>query len=321
MAILVADVGGTNSRLACASTHGVIEDSVRRFRNIDYRSFEDILAEYMRVERIDEFEACGIAVAGPVDAGNAQLSNIDWEITEDLVRRATSCRHIRLMNDLTALGLSLGGLPPDGVKRLSGRSERAFRNGQALVVGLGTGFNVCPVISTSRGGAMCLEAKAGHAQLPSNVADRLRSRLGPAIDQLPLIEDIFSGRGLSKVFAIATDGTRLDAASVVAAHTEEGDLRAAWVLSLFSQALGVLCKELAVQFLPRDGIYLSGSVSRGVLGAGFVNDFAAEFQRSGRFEKQLSQIPVSIVREDGAALMGCLAAVNAQAATKAAAPA
>ena len=73
----------------------------------------------------------------------------------------------------------------------------------------------------------------------------------------------------------------------------------------------MLCQDLALHYLPRRGIYLAGSVARGVLSAGFASEFVAGFLQSSKFDNQLNSIPVSIIREDAAALIGCLEAVCA----------
>ena len=149
-----------------------------------------------------------------------------------------SCDQARLLNDLSALGLSLNRLPSNGVERLTGREGGLQGDSQMLVVGVGTGFNVCPVLATPDEGAICLQAEVGHAHPPKRVLDTLASRIGPEVSKLSIIEEIFSGRGLSKMFAIATNGEALDAESVVAAHCAGIDDRATRVLGIYATALG-----------------------------------------------------------------------------------
>ena len=44
---LVADVGGTNCRLALADVNGVRTDTINRFQNKKYASFSDIVRVFL----------------------------------------------------------------------------------------------------------------------------------------------------------------------------------------------------------------------------------------------------------------------------------
>jgi len=86
------------------------------------------------------------------------------------------------------------------------------------------------------------------------------------------------------------------------------DAAASISLQIYSRALGAYCRELVLQYMPLDGVYFAGSVARGVLGSDVVSEFAAELNRHRRFETLFDQIPVSIIEEDSAALLGCVVA-------------
>ena len=46
---LVADVGGTNTRVALAVGRQVIDETIRRYENKDHGSLQDILSGYLRL--------------------------------------------------------------------------------------------------------------------------------------------------------------------------------------------------------------------------------------------------------------------------------
>lgn len=300
--ILVADVGGTNSRLALASADGVVPASIRHFRNAGHSSFDAVVSTYLETGAMGEIGACSVAIAGPVAGDRGRLTNLDWEISADGLKQASGCDRAILLNDLTALGFSLGRLPADGVSGICGTQTHA--NGQSLVIGVGTGFNVCPVKTTESGGTICLEAEAGHAGMPVSVDRLLRSRLGDGAGQFPEVEECFSGRGLSRLHGLLSGEDGVQAADIVGAH-REGQADATATLALFAEALGHQCRELVLQYLPRDGVWFAGSVARGVFASGLAPEFIAAFRRFDKFGAQLAQTPISVIHDDFAALTGC----------------
>jgi len=102
--LLVADIGGTNSRLALASKAGVAPGSVRRFVNRDYRSFRAVVETYLNDAGLSRISRCCIAVAGPVTPERASLTNMDWEISSADLHVFTDNGPVILVNDLVALG-------------------------------------------------------------------------------------------------------------------------------------------------------------------------------------------------------------------------
>lgn len=76
-------------------------------------------------------------------------------------------------------------------------------------------------------------------------------------------------------------------------------------LQLFARLLGLLVRELVVQYLPFAGIYFAGSVSRGVLGAGMVDTFERVFVEQGHFFNNLADLPIKVISDDAAGLLGC----------------
>ncbi len=308
MTILVADVGGTNSRLAVAS-HGKLDvTTIRRFRNADHRSIYHVIEDFRQHQHVPAITACTVAMAGPVTAQRAKLTNVDWEITATGLREATSCRHVLLMNDLTALGYALGHLPATGLEAISETTPDGPQNGQFLVAGLGTGFNVCPVKMTENGHAVCVEAEFGHVAPPLGVLRRLEIRFPGETFRFASVEDCFSGRGLSQLHALMAQDAPIDAATIFANHALARDRNATAALELLAELLGVLAREMVLQYLPLNGLYFAGSVARGVFDAGFAPVFRQSFADFGRFAPQLGHVPVSVIKDDAAALIGCVAA-------------
>ena len=138
----VADVGGTNTRLAFVGRSGVLSDTVARRRNADFDSFEHLAADYLGDERVNG--PMVVAVAGPVGGTQARLTNRNWLIDADAVAQSCGATQVTLMNDLEALGQAVPTVTADAVEPLHDGATLGG-GGQGLVIGLGTGFNVSVV--------------------------------------------------------------------------------------------------------------------------------------------------------------------------------
>ncbi|MFC3170113.1 glucokinase [Paracoccus fontiphilus] len=308
MAILLGDVGGTNARLALARNGSIDTRTVTRFRGDDYASFDDVVRQFLQEQDQPRVSAVCIAVAGPVSGGQARLTNRPWDFDEDRLARLTDADHVRLINDLTALGYATPSLGGDGVAVLRTAPADRARNGQALVVNLGTGFNVCAVRSLPGGAITALEAEEGHTQLPANIYLRLLDAVGPeAIKGFTSTEETFAGRGLSRLHAALTHtapvpGEQIDRAA------DAGDPVANATYDLFADLVGLLCRELALRFMPLDGLFLAGSVGRSI--ADRMDLFQASFLAESFMRHIPENTPIYLIRDDMAALQGCLAALS-----------
>ena len=73
---LVADIGGTNTRVAITHGRNVIADSIRRYKNVEVPSLENLLCLYIAEYGAFDFDGCCIAAAGPHQSGRIKTSNI-----------------------------------------------------------------------------------------------------------------------------------------------------------------------------------------------------------------------------------------------------
>lgn len=301
---LLGDVGGTNARLALAANGVLLPGSLRRFRGDGFGSFEAVLEAYLHAAGAPPLDAVCIAVAGPVAAGKAMLTNRGWVFSEAGLARQTGAGRAVLMNDLTALGHATARIAP---RVLRPAPDARPRNGQSLVVGLGTGFNVCAIAALPGGGRVCLEAEEGHTALPAGIAATLQHRLGTAAQAFDSVEETFAGRGLARLHALLT-GAAPGAAEDVVAAAAAGDPAAVATCALFADLCGAMLRELALHFMPREGIWLAGSVARSLLP--HVDRLVAGMLSEPFMRHIPEAVPLLLIEDDMAALQGCLAAIT-----------
>ena len=211
-----------------------------------------------------------------------------------------------MVNDLAMLARAVPHIHPQPVHM---PATPATPDGQFLVAGIGTGFNVS-LARRDENGLTVLAAEAGHASLPGSVLSRLGSSLGDTRGSFRSIESCFSGRGLERLFHLVS-GQRM-AAREILSHADAADPLVARTVNLFACALGDLSRDLAALYLPRGGLIFAGSVSVGILNCRAAREaFLSVFLDGAEHLPPPGEIAVSVVTDDAAALWGCLGQLRA----------
>lgn len=308
MARLVADLGGTNCRLALVAVGGQSGDqsfsqsfiSSKSYRNEEFANFTDLISRHLADAGAPKISAMVIAVAGPVSGEAAQLTNRGWRISAQELSTQLNGRPVHLLNDLSALGHSLPMLRGDDLLQIHSAYDTTIKP-QKLVIGIGTGFNLSPLTITKTG-VTCLEAEYGHVALPLDLYQALATRLGDQAAEFRTVECCFSGRGFEALFAaFSPDTPPLPAAEIMATAQAR---KTREFLAFYAQLLAILSRNLLKGFMPRGGIYFAGTVARSLLCSPAKEAFVAQFKR---VDPQFPDItaPVFCILDDKAALKGC----------------
>jgi glucokinase len=301
---LVADIGGTNTRVALARGAAVDADSVRRYRNADHDGIASVIAAYLDESGVSDADISGVcaAAAGPVHEGVAKLTNLDWQVDREVLAGALTAVTSAVLNDLQAQGHAIGHIAPENLIEVLPQPEHSPYAAK-LVVGIGTGFNACPVFDTETG-RFVPPSEAGHVSLPASVPG-LVDVLPRIADShgFPSVEEVLSGRGVCALHE-ALHGKRQSASDILAAM-ERREPEAVETGRLFVQVMGHVLGDLALGHLPFAGVYLIGGVARAFTPWLAEFGFAEAFRAKGRFSGFMEQFGVQVVTDDYAALTGC----------------
>ncbi len=311
---LVADIGGTNTRVALAEGKTIRPDTIRRYRNRDFPGLESVIRQYVADEDGVDARAACVAVAGPVRDGKASMTNLDWTIDKDTLARATGSETVAILNDLQAQGHALGHLAPQNVRAILNGAE-AGEHAAKLVIGVGTGFNAAPVYDTEHG-RLVTPSESGHANLPIRTEQELRlCQFVSSAHGFPAIEDVLSGRGLERVYAFlgqeANDPREASAADIMDACAAGTDDRSAEAARIFTRILGTVAGNLSLVQLPFGGVFLAGGVARAFAPHLQSFGFGEAFRDKGRFAGFMGNFSVSVIEDDYAALTGSAAHLSA----------
>jgi glucokinase len=312
MTAILADIGGTNTRVALADGKVVRANSIAKFSNADYDSLEPILMRYLKEAGIASVEGACVAAAGPVKNGVAEMTNLSWVIDHAQLNRATGAGKVAILNDLQAQGQALGHIAPEYLRPIVNGS--AVPNSSMLVVGLGTGVNAAPVHNTPWG-RVVPPSECGHTSMP--IRDARDLALADFIDSygdhahgFAGVEDALAGRGLEHIYAFVAQESgspqHRSSAEIMAALTS-GETLATEAARLYVHILGSTLGNLALTHLPYGGIFLIGGMARALTPYMAEMGLKASLTDKGRFHDFLSSFPVWVVEDDYAALTGCAA--------------
>lgn len=319
--IVGGDVGGTKTLL------GIFEPAADRprvvathhYQNSDYGSFAEILDKFRRaVGASVSIDAAAVGVAGPVVGNAASLTNISWEITASGIAAGLGAVRVEVLNDLEALANAVTALTADEVYVLQPGMGRA--DGNAAVIAAGTGLGEA-LLHRVGGRLWPMATEGGHADYAART-DReielvrmLRERYGRAE-----VEQVLSGPGLVNLHRFTHRGGECE----MLAGVEETEMPAritqaglggrcqqcADALRMFVSAYGAEAGNLALRAMATSGLYVGGGIAPKILPALKSGVFLDAFLAKEPMRGLLTQVPVTVILNAEAGLLG--AAVRAQ---------
>ena len=301
---LVADVGGSNTRLALSVGSVIRQDTVKRYENSTVACLEDILNSYVANLSFPSIDGICVAVAGPTQRDCAELTNINWAIHKTALQKISKTAKIGIINDMQAQAYAINALDYKDVVHLFG-SKEINKQKPILVCGIGTGFNIALRIPTAHG-VIVPPAEAGHTRLPvrneteQKIVNHLVQKNGFAE-----VEEVISGRGIALVNEVLYPKSALSARDIIQSgqtHPEAGH-----VIDVLCGFTGSYLGDLALTTLPYGGIFLIGGLARALRSFINKNNFGLAFCDKGRFSEMNNSFGVHLIVDDFAALKGCLA--------------
>jgi glucokinase len=319
---LAADVGGTKADFAVYSherdLHAPLAEGT--LPSAQYEQPADMLAAMLGQAGLPVERVC-LGIAGPVVAGRAHATNLAWVLDEAELGRALGGIEVRLLNDLVATALALPHLQPDDLHVLS--AGEAEPGGSLAVIAPGTGLG--KAFLTWDGVRYRAHAsEGGHAGFaPNSVLEWelwrfLQERYGHVS-----CERVCSGLGIPNLYAFLKNcggdeprwlADQLAAAQdptpviVQAAQMASPCALCADTLRLFSAILAGEAGNLALDVLATGGLYLGGGIPPRILPALSQASFMAAFTHKGRLADLLRRIPLAVIVNPKAALLGAAVA-------------
>jgi len=315
--ILGGDIGGTHTRLAVFDDDGRKQAGQpdRTYPSREHAGLEVIVRRFLDETGVRVAAAC-FGVAGPVKNGRCVATNLPWvvdaaDLTRDLGARAW------VINDLEATAWGLAALLPNEVAELSPGAQDAA--GNIAVVAAGTGLGEAGMYWDGKRHHP-FATEGGHANfapdddLEDELLTWLRKRIGGQVSW----ERVVSGPGLVSVYEFLRDSGRGEEPTWLADALRQGD-PGATISSLALEGKSPLCVaaldrfvglygseagNAALKLMATGGVYLGGGIAPRIVPQLKDGTFLGRFLAKGRMRPLLESMPVRVVLNDQAGLLG-----------------
>jgi len=321
MRVLAGDIGGTKTAIAIfeIEARSLSVGRSQTYASSEFASLEEILERFLSSQKSPP-RVAGFGVAGPVLAGRAKLTKLDWTVDAGGLSRSVGIPHVRVVNDFVAAALGIPYLKPRHLLTLcSGKQER---DGPIGLIGAGTGLGQAALVSLG-GHYEPLPSEGGHADFgPRNATEDGLVRFVRAKFGRVTLDRLLSGEGLAHVYdflkqdgfahespAVSKGFESEDRAAVITRSAlADGDRLCAGALRLFVSLYGSETGNLALRYRATGGVYVSGGIAPKILPALREPDFLESFRAKPPLEAFLAKIPVHVVQEPRLPLFGAAAA-------------
>lgn len=309
---LLGDVGGTNARWAWQRQAGEPLQHISVTPCKTSASLYDSAVRYLKEHDLGAPHAASIGVATAITGDRIQFTNNDWSFSIADLKASLAVERCLVINDFTALAMSLPALAGSDLRALGGAAPVA--NAPLALIGPGTGLGVSGLLPDGRGGLIAVSGEGGHATLAATdaleaaVVEVLRKEFGHAS-----AERVLSGPGLVNLYR-ALSAVRGETAhnykpsDITETAATDATCRAA--LTLFASFLGNVAGNLALTLGTRGGVYVGGGI---VPRLGELFDatlFRTKFEEKGRFGDYLRPIPAWLITASTPALIGASRALD-----------
>lgn len=304
--VLVGDIGGTNARFALLSAPNAKPQNFDNVATADFANIDVAIREVILPLAAEKPKTAILAIAGPIDGDEIELTNCPWVVRPlDLIGEL-GFSDVIILNDFEAQALAVASLGREHLEQIGG-GER-LNGANRVVLGPGTGLGVAGLVKSGNVW-LPVAGEGGHVDVgPRTPRDY---QVFPHIERLEgrvSGEQILCGRGLVNLYrAICNaDGITpvLNEPKDVTAGAAAADVQAKETLELFATYLGRLAGDLALVFMARDGVYLSGGIAQRILPVLKSSDMRAAFEDKAPHSALMKSIPVFVITHPLAAVAG-----------------
>lgn len=316
MGILAGDIGGTSTRLAWfePAADGLRCSAEAVFPSRLHTGLAGIVATFTAAEPRRIAAAC-FGIAGPIREARVETPNLPWVIEGPALARQLGLAHVELINDLEANAWGIAGLTAEDFAWLNRGVPAA---GNAAVISAGTGLGEAGLYWDG-----ChhhpFATEGGHSDFaPRNDLEvELLRHLNRRYGRVS-VERVVSGPGLVGIYeflrargggvepaALTREMAAGDPAAAISRAARDGSSQTAQrSLALFVTLYGAEAGNLALKTLATAGVYVGGGIAPKLLAALQDGSFMAAFSDKGRMRGLLEAMPVRVIVNERAALIG-----------------
>lgn len=335
--VIGSDVGGTNTNICIA---GVENKKIKLIFSLHYKTknINSINPPIKKILKIAK-EKYGIrtdiiciAAAGFVeDKKIVNLTNASWDINAEEIKEDNNLKKVYIINDFQAIGYAVNVLDHENkkeiftIKKLNKKDKKTFST--KSIIGAGTGLGKSILIYDKNFDAyLPIPSEGGHCDFPiqddfeKKISEYIKKKRN--IKQSLTYEELISGRGIEGIYKYlrkiekykSTEYTEKidesdDKAPLISKYKEK-DETCKKTFELFVKFYARCAKNLVLETLSTDGLYIAGGIASKNINFFKKNIFTKEFEKAYRRSDVLKKTPIYLILNYNASLYGaCFAAV------------
>jgi len=316
--ILAGDIGGTHTRFA------FFEGTPDQLKPVHTEIFPSgefpgpvaIVRKFLAMHPHVVDAAC-FGLPGAVVKGRVETTNLPWVVDAVEMSAELGVASLSLINDLFANAHGIGQLEDSDFVVLN--PGTANPTGNRALISAGTGLGEAGLYADGRGGYHPFPSEGGHVDFaPRNdlEIDLLRYLMGRF--EHVSYERVLSGPGLHNIYQFLRETGRGEEPGWLAEQIAQGDPSAAisksalegtsnicvQALDIFVSLYGAEAGNLALKVLATGGVFVGGGIAPKIVRKLCSTAFMKAFSAKGRFGSILRDIPVRVITNDRAALLG-----------------
>lgn len=319
--IVGGDIGGTKSNLASFERDGKRLRKVhqRKFPSREVKSFERMLQAFVaELGPGAKCEAACFGVAGPVIGRCVHPTNLSWPVDADAAGKILGTGRVQLVNDMEASFAGVDALESKDLVSLQAGVAAAGAT-QALVAagtGLGESFRIW-----EGGKFRVVPGEGGHSDLAPRTEGEIEllrhiKKSREWVD----VESVVSGRGFHVIHEFLDAGCKHpsfddpaeDPAAEITRLALEGRCRVCVeAVNMWVSLYGAEAGNLALKTLARGGVFVAGGIAGKILPMLTNGRFVEAFRQKGALQELLKAIPITVVLDAEAPLLGAAATAQA----------
>lgn len=323
-AILVSDIGGTNSNFGIFQ---LLDGQYQLLLSLHAKSqevtnFADLIAQVVLYAKekygIILTRAC-LAAAGPLSADRTFVKPTNLAVPLDVaeIKQKAKLEYVVLVNDFEVIGYGLSRIDPKNLVLVNKGQPR--EHAHKAIIGAGTGLGKCIMIWDDHAKRyMPITSEGGHADFAALTQRELD--LTKYIQKYEnwscnvSWEDVLSGNGIQRIYHFLRHSNHNGAVSKQASvHGPKPDeIFKSRLLDHYCQETfewytifyARCAKNFALDSLALGGIYIAGGIAAKNLELFQLPAFMNEFLNCGKQQELIKQMPIYVITDYNVSLYG-----------------
>lgn len=316
--IIAADVGGTKTNIAvfCVKNQKLQLWVEATYVSTHYQSFNAVLRDFISKSGAEKAQRICIGVAGPVMNAVCKLTNLDWVMSANEIKKEFGFEEVSLINDLEATAYGLHDIDDAFVASLHQGIANEKEN--MAIIAPGTGLGEAGLYFDGKH-LRPFATEGGHTEFSPRSA--LEIDLLCYLQQKESYicwESLLSGSGLCSIYLFLKEVNKYQEPRWLSQRFEQEDPSAVihHVASIGLSEVCVLAMKLFVELLAREashlvlklkataGLFLGGGIAPKIFNFLDNSKFHSHFIQNQKMENLLKNVPIKVILNSKTALYG-----------------